>query len=54
MNKKNKNIKEKKQQVEKIEHNKEDDTNAYDFIPNLHEWVNIDEQKNKAKELEDI
>lgn len=27
---------------------------SYDFIPTLNEWVNIDEQKEKVKELEDI
>lgn len=27
---------------------------GYDFVPNLNEWLNIDEQKEKAKKLEDI
>ena len=26
----------------------------YDFIPNLNQWLNIDEQKKKVKRLENI
>ena len=27
---------------------------SYDFIPNLNEWLNIDEQKENAERLENI
>ena len=27
---------------------------GYDFVPTLDEWLNIDEQREKAEELEDI
>lgn len=34
--------------------NKDKTDYDYNFIPNLNEWLNIDEQKEKAQELEDI
>ena len=40
--------------VDKIVKNKEINNYDYDFVPNLNEWLNIDKQKEKAKELEDI
>ena len=27
---------------------------GYDFVPTLHKWTNIDEQKEKVKKLEQI
>lgn len=34
--------------------NKSEDIYGYDFVPELANILNIDEQKEKAKELEDI
>ena len=41
------NLKDAKENKDKIDYD-------YNFIPNLNEWLNIDEQKEKAQELEDI
>ena len=38
-----------------ITYNKEQDVNYdYDFVPSLNNWLNIDEQKQNAKRLQDI
>lgn len=50
---KEKNIK-KAQSVDKIKTNKDHEDYGYDFVPHLNEWLNIDEQREKTKELEDI
>jgi len=34
--------------------NKDHEDYGYDFVPHLNEWLNIDEQDEKAEELEDI
>ena len=34
--------------------NKDHEDYGYDFIPTLDEWLNIDEQKERAEELEDM
>ena len=44
----------KTQRVDKTKINKDHEDYGYDFVPHLNEWVNIDEQKEKAKELEDM
>lgn len=48
----------KKKNKEKVVDNnkisKDHEDYGYDFVPNLNEWVNIDEQREKTKELEDI
>lgn len=44
----------KPKRVDKNKINKDCEDYGYDFVPILNEWVNIDEQKEKAKELEDM
>ena len=34
--------------------NKDYEDYGYDFVPTLDEWLNIDEQKERAEELEDM
>lgn len=51
-NKTKKELKNKK--VDRKKTNKDHEDYGYDFVPTLNEWVNIDEQKQKVKELEDI
>ena len=49
--------KKKNEKLQKCENNIKENNKeqyGYDFIPHLHEWVNIDEQKETAKRLEDI
>lgn len=53
-NRKNKNTKVNNINVDNNKINKDHEDYGYDFIPHLNEWVNIDEQKDKVKELEDI
>ena len=50
--KKNNSVKRPKVDNKKIREDHED--YGYDFVPHLNEWVNIDEQKEKVQELEDI
>lgn len=50
--KRNKKNNAKKVDKQKINYDRED--YGYDFIPTLDEWVNIDEQREKTEELEDI
>ena len=33
---------------------KNKETYDYDFVPNLNEWLNIDEQRERTEELEDM
>ena len=40
--------------VNKDVSSKDHEEYGYDFVPHLNEWLNIDEQKEKTKELEDI
>ena len=44
--------------VDKNKSNKQTNKNyedyGYDFIPTLDEWLNVDEQRDKAEELEDM
>ena len=40
--------------VDKVKISKDHEDYGYDFVPTLDEWVNIDEQREKVKELEDI
>ena len=56
MDKKKQNIYKKNQNVKNsITYNKEQDENYdYDFVPSLNNWLNIDEQKQNAKRLQDI
>ncbi len=42
----------KKEENEKI--NKGHEDYGYDFVPNLDEWLNIDEQRERTEELEDM
>ena len=46
--------KEAKEKGDNKQFNKVHEDYAYDFIPHLNEWLNIDEQKEKVEELEDI
>lgn len=50
---KQKNVKN-KQKVENKGINKGHENYGYDFVPNLDEWLNIDEQREKVEELEDM
>ena len=34
--------------------NKDHEDYGYDFVPTLDEWLNIDEQKERTEELEDM
>ena len=34
--------------------NKDHEDYGYDFVPNLDSWLNIDEQREKVEELEDM
>lgn len=34
--------------------NKDHEDYGYDFVPTLDEWLNIDEQQERAEELEDM
>jgi len=43
---------EKKEQ--NIDINKDHEDYGYDFVPTLDEWLNIDEQKERTEELEDM
>lgn len=52
MNKQDNKKAQNKKFVEKSEEYKEE--YSYDFIPTLHEWVNIDEQKENVHRLENI
>lgn len=56
MDKKKQKIYKKNQNVKNsITYNKEQDVNYdYDFVPSLNNWLNIDEQKQNAKRLQDI
>lgn len=54
MDKKYKNKSKKTIKVDNLRSNKGHEDYGYDFVPALNEWVNIDEQRQKAKELEDI
>ena len=54
MNKNDKNKRKNSNKVDKLEHKKDHEDYGYDFVPTLNEWVNIDEQRQKTKELEDI
>lgn len=54
MDKEKRNKKNTTKKVDKQKINDDREDYAYDFIPTLDEWVNIDEQREKAKELEDI
>ena len=55
MDKKKENEKKRDSQVDKKkEYNKDNEDYAYDFVPHLNEWVNIDEQREKVQKLEDI
>lgn len=56
MDKKKQKIYNKNQNVKNsIIYNKEQDVNYdYDFVPSLNNWLNIDEQKQNAKRLQDI
>ena len=40
--------------VDKEKNNKDHEDYGYDFVPHLNGWLNIDEQREKTKELEDI
>lgn len=42
------------QKVDKEKNSQDHEDYGYDFVPHLNEWVNIDEQKEKTKQLEDI
>ena len=57
----NKRQKEKASNSKKVDKNKENvninkdhEDYGYDFVPNLDEWLNIDEQKERTEELEDM
>lgn len=39
---------------ERKEINKDHEDYGYDFVPILDEWLNIDEQQERAEELEDM
>lgn len=49
-----KNIKQKKGKENNSKYINKDEAYSYDFVPTLNEWVNIDEQREKVKKLEDI
>ena len=40
--------------VEKQKKSIDHEDYGYDFVPGFNEWLNIDEQKEKTEELEDI
>ena len=40
--------------VDKSKINTDHEDYGYDFVPTLDEWLNIDEQREKTEELEDI
>lgn len=44
----------KSKKVENKKRNKDHEDYGYDFVPNLDEWLNIDEQREKADELENM
>jgi len=54
VDKKQKDKKSKAQKVDSGKIKKDHEDYGYDFVPNLNEWLNIDEQRQKTKELEDI
>lgn len=54
MNKENKNKGKKLNKVDNLIQNQDHEDYGYDFVPTLNEWVNIDEQRQRTKELEDI
>lgn len=58
MNKKQKNKASSSKKVDKKElhksMNKDHEDYAYDFVPNLDEWLNIDAQQERAEELENM
>ncbi|MBQ8043849.1 MAG: hypothetical protein IJ272_06860 [Clostridia bacterium] len=51
-NKQNKDKNFKKVDINRISKDHED--YGYDFVPTLDEWLNIDEQRERTEELEDI
>lgn len=54
-NKDKKNLaKDDKKKKEKSKENSYSEEYGYDFVPSLNEWLNIDEQRENAKRLEDI
>lgn len=54
MDKDNKKNNYKAKKVDNKKMNTDHEDYGYDFVPHLNEWVNIDEQREKTKELEDI
>ena len=54
MDKNKQNNKSSDKKVDKPKISKDHEDYGYDFVPTLGEWVNIDEQREKTKELEDI
>ena len=48
----NSNVVDKKKDNKDI--NKDHEDYGYDFVPTLDEWLNIDEQKERTEELEDM
>ena len=49
-----KNNKERKTYKKGIKQVSNDEEYGYDFIPSLNEWLNIDEQKENVKRIQDI
>lgn len=54
VDKRHKNNNKKAKQVDSYKINKDHEDYGYDFVPTLDGWLNIDEQREKTKELEDI
>ncbi len=58
MNKEQKTDASNSKKVDKVKENKDINKDhedyGYDFVPTLDEWLNIDEQKERTEELEDM
>ena len=54
VDKKKDNNKQKNFKVNRQKENTDHEDYGYDFVPGFNEWLNIDEQKEKAEELEEI
>ncbi len=54
MDKEGKNNKKASKKVDRSKINKDHEDYGYDFVPGFNEWLNIDEQREKTEELEDI
>lgn len=54
VDKQNKNKTNNSKKVDKTRQNSSHEEHEYNFIPNLNEWLNIDKQRERTKELEDI